>query len=234
MKSCLAALLLASALQATPVFVVAPACAGVASGTATTSGANTTGAVSFFAQISTYTQAANTATVTDSRGGTWHALNNGSTGFSQGAIFYSSGTGGAGHTFSATGAGGAYVTICVAAFSGPLSYDTPHQNTGTVNTGSDTQVQPGSITPSAANAVVISGTYNLTGSGTLSINAGFTLAAYTEANGIANGGIAYLIQGAAAAANPTWTETVPTGVGMGANIASFIPPPSGSSQGFVF
>jgi hypothetical protein len=75
--------------------------------------------------------------------------------------------------------------------------------------GSGTTLQPGSVTPSEANELLITAlAFNGSGS-PLSINLGFTV--IEDANFVSGQsygvGLAYLIQGPAAPVNLTWTRT---------------------------
>lgn len=114
---------------------------------------------------------------------------------------------GSGHTFTfdADVARAQYVSITVAAFSGAAASPFDQQNGN--NGGGAATIQPGSVTPSENNCVVITGVVT-GGSATIdSINGGFTISNTTQySNGVHLGGsLAYLIQTTAAAANPTWT-----------------------------
>jgi hypothetical protein len=67
-------------------------------------------------------------------------------------------------------------------------------------------MQPGSITPSQSGALVVTAVGFGSNGDTSSINLGFTIAQHVALTGNTYGiGFAYLIQGAAAAINPTWT-----------------------------
>lgn len=196
----------------------------------TSSGLTTTGA-DLLVVVCGYNPGGTVGNLTDSKGNTWTGLT-AQTGISyEGArIFYAWNTGakvGAGHTFTFGGTG-SDPTICVSAWSGSQTASDPFdQQNGAGATA--TSLATGSITPSVANALVISGLGHDIVSGTISLTGGFT---YTNTNGTdlayaigANNlgsSLAYLIQTSAAAANPTWT--CPGGNdGMSALIASFKP-----------
>lgn len=135
---------------------------------------------------------------------------------------------GTGHTFSVTG--GYLPSLCVMAFSG-CHLTSPLDLEAAGGTGFATTVQPGSLTPSAANYLVLQGlSFNL--AGTISINGSYT--GLLQENRTANamgGALAYWIEGAATATNPTWTTTVAASLAaIGASFKSGTPPvpPSGA------
>lgn len=81
----------------------------------------------------------------------------------------------------------------------------------TSNGNSSTTIQPGPVTPSTNNSLVVSSLeVTASGNGTsASINSGFTISdqvPFTSGHNY-GGATAYLVQGAAAAVNPTWTVT---------------------------
>ncbi len=141
---------------------------------------------------------------------------------------------GSGHNWSYNGGGAAESpTICWAAFSGSVASPVDQQN-GT-STPANPTVQPGSITPSENDCLVISaaGVYNETVGGP-TVNSPFTVT-----NGFAGvgnqawgGSLAYSIQTTAAAANPTWT--VGAGFSIISVIASFKDTGGGGGGGRIF
>lgn len=163
----------------------------------TSSGINTTGAnfgviaASFFS---------GTTTVSDSLGNSWNALSVYAEGNCKIQLWWSILTSvGAGHTFSITGSAG---SVGVVTFSGvnAVPFDSENGN----NSSGSGSIQPGSVTPSLDGSVLVTGLDNFTAT-TPSINGGFTSFGAGYAGGTLGGGIAYLIQTSAAAANPTWT-----------------------------
>ncbi len=128
---------------------------------------------------------------------------------------------GAGHTFtlSYTSGGGSHLSLTVAAFAGAHVSPYDLQENGT-ETGSAATIQPGSITPTEANCLVITSLGNFNDA-TFSIDGGFTIVETVAQVAAAHmgGSLAYLIQTSAAAANPTWDPTPNTG--MAVVIASF-------------
>jgi hypothetical protein len=122
---------------------------------------------------------------------------------------------GASHTFDTNTTD--FSPICVEYFgaTGTISLDTYNSGSGTGT------AQPGSITPSVNNCVVIADIgSNATSGNTPSVDSGFTQTAALPFIGGTSygGGIAYKIQTTAAAVNPTWTQT---GDALNAVIASF-------------
>lgn len=143
-----------------------------------------------------------TETCTDSKSNTWTPLTekNGSSYFSR--LFYcASPTVGSGHTFTVTSSSG-FAFIGVLAISGAAAspFD---QESGATSSGT-TSLQPGSITPSQANCILVTAVTGRSAN-VPSIDGGFTLAQQL-ASGAEALGLAYLIQTTAAAANPHWTS----------------------------
>jgi len=154
-------------------------------------------------------------TVTDSKSNSYTALNAISNTLSQ--LFYVSvPTVGSGHTFTAASLVG---NLQVEAWSGAASsspFDVQNATVGTATT-----VQPGSITPSQNNSLIVTGV-GAQNTQTFSINSSFTISDQWGGSGNAvPGAMAYFVQSTAAAINPTWTETG-SGV-MTATIAAFKP-----------
>lgn len=128
---------------------------------------------------------------------------------------------GASHVVTGTCSGSMYATIDAAAFSGVAAVGTLDQHTGRDGGASAASPQqPGSITPAAAGALVVASlAYGSLGS--LAIDSGFTILDQTnEVDGVNWGNaLAYLVQGSAAAINPSWTFT--STPAMELTIASF-------------
>lgn len=167
-------------------------------------------------------------TVSDSKSNTWTPLtsvNAGTAHESRCQLHYvANPTVGTNHDFSWAYAGYGSTTGFVLAFSGAATVSPFDQENGAFDNGEATSIQPGSITPTEDNELVVAlatFTDDFT-SGSGSINGGFTIAHQRNFSaGPCNGGlIAYLIQTSAAAANPT--ITAPTGPDpLSAVIASF-------------
>lgn len=199
-----------------------------------TSGAiNTTGADLLVAVVAGLT--GTTPTFTDSKGNTWTALTKQSTA-SDGAsqLFYCQGAiVGTGHTFATAGAS-TYSGCAMAAFSGSVSSPFDIEN-GSQNSGSPSAILPGSITPNFANELVVC-------SAETNLNTGFATAAAIDSSFIITDrisslsnqsfafGLAYIIQTAASAVNPTWSWT--SGFQASCCIASFKVP--GGASGLPF
>jgi len=174
----------------------------------TVSAINTAGATFIAIVLGSYSAH---PTPTDSKGNTYSLAVNlssgdgGSEGNSrQISIFYCAApTVGSGHTFTLTGTG-TYAVMAVYAFSGGAG-GILDQTNSSVDTNTTTTRQPGSITPSTANQLLISGIEFRTGSNA-AIDSGFAtpLKSATTANSVGTAG-SYFVQGSAAAINPTWT-----------------------------
>lgn len=145
-----------------------------------------------------------TVTLSDSKGNTWTALTERSSSSQYNQLYYClAPVVGSGHTVTATYSGAAYHVVGVAAFSGVAAFESQSGFAG----ASGTSRQPGSVTPVANGALIVSALN--CGAGTaISINSGFTAQAlsYSVGHNIGSG-LAYLAQSTAAAVNPTWTWT---------------------------
>jgi hypothetical protein len=168
---------------------------------ATSAGINTTGATLLVIAQSGQDDIA----PTDSRSNTWTACTNevaGGFGNDTRTYFAVNPTVGSGHTFTP---GGTLASIVASAWSGANTSSPKDQE----STGTDAlNPQPGSVTPTEDNEVII---VNFGGihSGACTIDGGFTIAqqgAVLGGNYYA-GGLAYLIQTTAAAANPNIGNT---------------------------
>lgn len=181
---------------------------GGATDTAITGGPiDTTGANLIVVEVS-YFDASSAVTVTDNKGNTYTAL----TGYGgAGAdyrvkLFYCyAPTVGTGHTFVG-GVAGAYCSVSIAAFSGAAA-SPADQSAGSFNSSSST-AQAGSITPTESGELIIATMCNRLDAGSVSINDGFTIVDQElwQSGGLGTA-LAYKIQTAAAATNPTWTLT---------------------------
>ncbi len=178
---------------------------GSASGnlTATTGSLDTTGST-LLVICATYATA---VSVSDSKGNTWTGLTAQSNTGVYNQIFYvnsATPTVGTGHTFTISGA--SVYTVNVLTFSGTGA--SPFDVENGASTASAATLQPGSVTPTNDNNVLITGlTAGNAYAGAGSINLSFTI---TNQNALIGGvtyggGAAYLLQGAKAATNPTWT-----------------------------
>jgi hypothetical protein len=121
---------------------------------------------------------------------------------------------GTGHTFSIAG-NDRYTSYNILAFSGTDTAETADQQNGAVGSS---PIQPGSVTPSTNNQVVVTAVVGPQTS--VTVNSGFTEVIDGDGGGWWKIGVAYLIQTTATAVNPTWTASG-TGTNMVAAIASF-------------
>jgi hypothetical protein len=143
--------------------------------------------------------------VTDSKSNSWSELTTRATaGGSQATIFYSvAPTVGSGHTFTYS-VSGSYSVAHVLAFSGVDTVSPFDAENGT--TGTDANLQPGAVVPSADGALIISGQSCSVGTG--SIDSGFDLELSNAPGALEGGYTAFLVQSTAASINPTWTGSV--------------------------
>lgn len=193
---------------------------GSGSNTFTTSAIDTTGATLITVGAS-FTAGAS-VTLSDTVGGnsnSWTARTSyGSV--SAARIYYSVPTHvGSGHTFTLTGTG-FNGDISVAAWSGAAG--TPYDvENGFDGGGSNaTSGQPGSITPTQDNELVVTVLTNGVTSGSYTINGSYSITDQTLSSGAHWGsGFAYWIQTSATATNPTWSAN--SGCCWSIAIASF-------------
>jgi hypothetical protein len=136
------------------------------------------------------------------------------------------------HTFSYVDGSTAFPAIAILSFSG--TFGGVEKCTGSANT-SATSIAPGSLTPSLANALIITGYTENTGtSATWSITGGFTIAdQHDGTGGRAAIGSAYLIQTTATASNPTWSKSGSNAANQVTVQCSFLNQPSGGGGGEV-
>ncbi len=174
----------------------------------TTAGINTTGADLIVVGLHAYNDAFS-SDLSDSRGNTWTKLTARGTSGSCVVLYYCAApVVGSGHTFTAPAGHGApsgYHTVTVAAFAGTNA--SPYEaESGT--TGSASPTRPGSLTPAANGAVVVTGV-TWYPSGTVSVDGSFTIVGQVDysAGNAMGGALAYLIQTSAAAANPGWSHS---------------------------
>lgn len=180
-------------------------------GTATSgTSINTTGASLIVVHIGATAFTLGTITITDSRGNTYATLTSqSSTGgvkaFSQ-IVYISAPLTSATHTFTATVGGSPFVlnySIEVQAYTGSLTSGSPFDvQNGTTNTVAT--IQPGSVTPTQAGSLVVSGYGGTTAAPAASIDSSFTIT--DSLSGGPKSALAYIVQGAAAAVNPTWSS----------------------------
>lgn len=189
----------------------------------TTSAIDTTGAT-FIVVAFDQLDAETLALVTDNKGNLWTALtarDSGGAGPETQLVYCISPTVGAGHTFTVSTVSPFLVGhIAVQAWNGGTgTFDV--QNGG--NPAFGTTAQPGSVTPSVNNSLIITSISADNDSALpLTINSGFTVSDSMKGSGLYLFGMAYFVQGTAAAINPTWSWAG-TGSDIAAAIATFKP-----------
>lgn len=168
---------------------------------------------------------ASTITIADNQSNTYTALTRFGLGSAQASCLISycfNPVTSASHTFSmSAAAGGTFPALWVAAFSGALASPFDVQNGGG-SSGTITSFQPGSITPSGNNELIITMFSTGETSAAPTIDSGFVItdALASVGSQALGGGLAYLKQVAAAAINPTWS--FPSNNLNAAAIAAFI------------
>lgn len=112
---------------------------------------------------------------------------------------------GSGHTFTVT-LNASYAAIGVLALAGVKASSAFDAENGGVTTGSQTTVQPGSISPAEDNEILVSG-LAIGGVRGISIDGGYTIEGTADLVSGSSFGVslAYLIQTNKGASNPTWT-----------------------------
>ena len=192
--------------------VVGSASAGSTDGTnATTAGFDTTGANFIAICLSGVT---GSTAPTDNKSNTYTARTRYSSGGVGIVLYYvQAPTVGSGHTFTIS-SGGSVPSIFAIALSG--SDVTPFDVENGGNGAGVTSHQPGSVTPSVDNELLIS-CLNYADTTTISINSSFTLPVQEPLVGGQHygGALAYKIQTSAGAENPTWSWTNVSSVSAG-------------------
>lgn len=189
--------------------------------TVVTAGVDTTGANLLV--LLALAQPVTGVTVSDSKSNAWTALTAQQNGVATGTRLYYSvnPTVGTGHTFTVS-ATGTFPAVAVQAWRGAKAFDAENG----ANQASGTTLQTGSVTPAGDNELFVSGC-GPSGGGvvTNAIDSGFTETADLDENATAAGGaMAYKVQTAAGAENPTWTASGGPGPAeRAAVIAAFTP-----------
>lgn len=197
-------------------FVAGTAASSTTGNSVTTSGINTTGAT-----LEVVVQGyfgSTLPTVTSSTGSTFTLITNldsGDGGPRKISVWYcNSPVTGSSETFSSTQTS-SFATLAVLTFSGGAGGFLDQMNS---HIAIATTVQPGSITPSQDNCLVVSGLEFKSGT-TATIDSGFSTPQKAGSTGTAVGAAAaYITQTTASAVNPTWTQTSANGA---ATIVSF-------------
>lgn len=179
-------------------------------------------------------------TMTDSNNNAWTQINSAAYAGQQNAYLYYSSAPvvGASQVFTWGGAN-CYPSLAVSAYSGAASGNPLDQNSSHANSVTGTTVQPGSVTPSQGNELVVAGQTEDVANGSAgqwanpTIDSGFTVSVSTPGQSdsfVAYGAAsAYLIQTSATAENPTWTTDSSVGSAtLTGSIATFKGAASGS------
>lgn len=184
--------------------------AGVAEGAVgaaphTTTAIDTTG-VDFLIGWFTYSSAS-TPGFSDNKGNTWTQLTARQSPFVAGRfLICHNPTVGTNHTFGWVNiSGSTWGALVMVGFQNVKTTPASEGETGATS-GSTTTIQTGSITPTAAPALIVAG-LAFENPATASINSGFTVDAQVNMSNPDHFGaaLAYLIQSPSAAVNPTWT-----------------------------
>jgi hypothetical protein len=135
------------------------------------------------------------------------------------------------HTFTIAGTS-ISPSFEVLVFSGSQITGDPLDQVNHAHALGGTTIQPGSITPSADNGIIVSGVGHQDTSNTISVDSSLTITdQITQTNGQHVGSAAaYLFQGSAASIDPTWSEAA--GNLYAASIASFLTR-SGDESAFI-
>lgn len=192
----------------------------------TSSSIDSTGANLIVLGLSFYSFSSPAGTLTDSKSNTWAALTLyeevGTTGASSKLYYCYAPTVGSGHTFTWSSTT-TYPSIYVEAFSGSASSPFDVQNGATVI--NNINCQPGSVTPSVDNEIVVAlaGFYtpNADLGSSVSVGSSFAITdqlTYVPSTSL-GGALAYKIQTSAGTENPTWTGNI--ALNWAASIATF-------------
>jgi len=191
----------------------------------TTGAIDTSGASLLVVSLASHSGASEN-TLSDSKSNTWIPLTDPG-GVIRLRLFYATNpTVGSGHTFTASDVVSSFPAVAVASFSG-ANTSSPFDVENGASGLSFTTLQPGSITPTEDNELVISALTHQQLSDPVGIDGGFTITDQVQlVGGLAFGlAFAYLIQTSAAAANPTWS--INDAANGSAVIASFKVPAAG-------
>jgi hypothetical protein len=222
--------------SATPAFaafsqVLHSFTAGGAASSVTTGNLTTTGADLLIVAVTDY-QASTLGSVSDNKSNTWTQLTSRNDGAVARVTFWyaKNATVGSNHTFTYNGCGGTcYPTIYVQAWSGS-DLTAPFDVENGASGAAISSLATGSVTPNQANSLLLAATNPWTVS-ISSIDSSFTIddsRAYNPGFEFA-GAVAYLVQGSAAAVNPTFTYSGST-AGAAAVIAAFKPATGGGGS----
>ena len=186
------------------IALVSHVSAGGTGGTVTTGNSDSTGA-NFCALVVSYWGSGTLTSISDSKSNpyTCRTLYT-STSPDIKLCYVANPTVGSNHTFTATGLG-FFASVSGACFSGVSTASPYEAENGSWSAGVST-FQPGSVTPAGSGELLITGISTSAGNSS-SIDSGFTIieqVAYSVGQHMGLS-LAYLVQGTAAAINPTWT-----------------------------
>jgi len=177
----------------------------------TTPGVDTTAADLIVVEVSFSSQEAGNIVLSDNKSNSWTLAvtgNESAAAIDAQIYFVQAPTVGSGHTFNINdNSGTLYAAIHMSAWKGSLA--SPLDQTNSYDIGFTTSGTTGSITPGAANELIIAALCIGAGGSAYTIDSGFTISDSNVYNAGVNygGASAYLIQSAAASVNPTWSWT---------------------------
>ena len=186
---------------------------------------DTTGANLLVVSVSWYALGGTTSvSVSDSKGNTWVPLTIHINNFRHQFWYVAAPTVGSGHTVTVTGSA-SYPTIIVHAVAGASSTPADQEN----GSAGVSPLSTGSITPTAANALIVTGIAGNMTSG-LTVSPAMTQTTQYNVGGVnVAGATGYLLQTTAVAINPAWTFSGGS-VESAASVASFLPAASAAVE----
>lgn len=187
-----------------PIGLVAHTGATGSANSGVTTGIDTTGATLLVVGVS-YADTTGDVVVTDSKSNSWTAGTKHVTTHVANQLFWttSAPSVGSAHTFTETLTAGT-ASITIAAFRNAFIGAVDGQNGANSAGISVTTIQTGTLTPSAPSSLLVASVAYFGGSAA-TIDSGFTVTDCPTSGSVFGCGLAYLIQTAAAAVNPTWT-----------------------------
>lgn len=216
--------------SATPIALVNNATCFYTTGTqttCTTPAVNMTGATLLTMSVSSF-GSQNNGVPSDSSNNIWYGplfvCNGACTGSTSAAKLYyaPNATVSASQTFTYTRSPTDFSSVAVEGFSNVSMTAPAAQFSSFGSATTATSVQPGSITPATNGQVVVSNLFAPSSTVSIAVDSGFTITnSNVNISNMTGYGMAYLVQGVAAAVNPTWSWTT-AGV-RGSDILSFLP-----------
>lgn len=183
---------------------------------------NTTGANFLIAGIGYYGPGGSPG-ISDSKGNTWVGLTaHLATGVGHRFFYVKNATVGTSHSFTLSG-GEIYPGAVIHAFANVLDAVAEAEN-GASATAGGTSLATGSVTPTLNGSLVLAGFGGSIGTGnTPGVTGGLTQTTWTQGANNFCSSTGYLVQGTAAAINPTWSWGSSSPHGVGVSIAVFKP-----------